>query len=321
VVRDESSPALLTAAVKPQLAGSERAIFTHIMPVRQLPAGNYLLRTKLEVADSDARTPVATLTRSFEVAAPAVLMTSADSSGAFIPPSDIYLPVSDGHLAPAFDKAEPLQPRLIDLFRDRVLPPLRTAFDEGVAALTSGDYPTAESRFKAVLQGDGESTPALVYLASVFAAAGGDTEAAGAWQTALIDGSNVPELYAWLAGALMRARQLAEARTILEEATSKWPADARFAKPLASLYATFGQGREAMRMLQRHLEAYPEDVDALALGVEWIYLLHTSGAVARTRAEDVKLARQYAETYARANGAQLALVGQWMNALENSSRR
>ena len=36
------------------------------------------------------------------------------------------------------------------------------------------------------------------------AAAGRDDQATGAWQTSLIDGSDFPEIYAWLADALMR---------------------------------------------------------------------------------------------------------------------
>jgi VWFA-related protein len=322
LARDESSPALLEAEVTPQFAGDERAIFSHVMPVRQLPPGKYVLRARLASTAAGAETALKTLTRTFEVARPAVLMTSAETSSAtIVPPAEIYLPVVDAQLARPFDRVEPVRPQVVRTFRERVGPSSAAAFDAGVAALEAGDYPTAESSFKSALQVDGESTAALAYLAAVFAAVGEDDQAAGAWQTALIEGSDIPEIYAWLGDALMRSRQLSEARTILEEAVSKWPADVRFAKPLSALYATFGQGREAVRTLERHLEAHPEDVEALALGVEWIYHLHTSGGVARTRAEDVKLARRYADLYAKAKGAQLALVEQWMDAIENPPRR
>ena len=99
---------------------------------------------------------------------------------------------------------------------------------------------------------------------------------------------------------------------MLEEAVGKGPADPRFAKPLAMLYATMGQGREAVRTLQRHLEAEPTDVEGLFMGVEWIYNLHTLGAVARSKAEDVKMARTYAAAYERGKGPQVALVKQWI---------
>jgi tetratricopeptide (TPR) repeat protein len=155
----------------------------------------------------------------------------------------------------------------------------------------------------------------------VFSAVGEDDQAAGALQTALIEGEEFPQIYAWLGDALIRGRELNEARAILEEAVAKWPSDVRFAKPLATLYATFGQGREALRTLERHLAARPDDTESLALGVEWIYHLHTSGAVAHSAAEDLKLARSYAAAYATANGSQLPLVTQWMEALEKMPRR
>jgi hypothetical protein len=68
--------------------------------------------------------------------------------------------------------------------------------------------------------------------------------------------------------------------------------------------------------MQRHLEAQPADVDGLFMGVEWIYNLHTNGAVARSRAEDLKLARGYANAYQRANGPQVELVKQWLDYLD-----
>src|SRR5687767_3604213 len=148
----------------------------------------------------------------------------------------------------------------------------------------------------------------MTYLAAVFAAAGYDAEAVSTWRTALADAGDSPQVYQWLGDALMRTRNLAEARTLLEEAASKWPDNLVFAKPLAYLYATFGQGAEAVQMLARYLKQHPEDHDALQLGVQWIYELHRAGAAAATPAEDVKTARGYAAVYEKAKGPQLALV-------------
>jgi tetratricopeptide (TPR) repeat protein len=262
------------------------------------------------------------MTRAFEVAAPAVLMASAEGGGnAPTPPSEIFLPVEDLMLAPAFRRDEASRAEILQTFRERVAEPAVSAFDRGVAALAAGDYGRAETSFKSAIQLDADSTAPLVYLGATFAAAGLDEQAAGAWQTALIDGSDLPQIYAWLSAALMRTRSLVEARGILEEAIASWPNDTRFAKPLALLYATFGQGREAVRTIERHIEHNPDDSEALSLAVEWIYHLHTSGAVARTRAEDVKIARSYTEAYERAQGPRTALVREWMSALEKGGAR
>ena len=156
----------------------------------------------------------------------------------------------------------------------------------------------------------------LAYLAAVFAAAGRDDQATGAWQTSLVDGSDFPQIYEWLADGLMRTRRMAEARAVLDEAMTKWPDDIRFVKPMAVIAATFGQGQQAVRLLARYLDANPNDPEALQLGVEWIYHLKLARAAANTPAEDVKRARAYADAYAKTKGPQQALVKQWMEFLE-----
>jgi uncharacterized protein HemY len=201
-----------------------------------------------------------------------------------------------------------------------VAPEAQPAFDRAVASLNSGNYTNAETALKAVAPDAGDSSPVLAYLAATFAASGHDLEAASAWQTALVDGSDFPEIYEWLGDALMRIRDLGQARMILEEAVAKWPSDLRFTKPLALLYATFGQGREAVRTLDRYLAATDDDIDALYMAVEWIYHLHVSGMVSRTKAEDARLARAYANRYERAKGPQLPLVKQWMDYIEGRRR-
>jgi hypothetical protein len=123
-------------------------------------------------------------------------------------------------------------------------------------------------------------------------------------------------VYEWLAGALIRTRDLGTARSMLEEAIAKWPSDSRFARPMALVYATFGQGAQAVRSLERHLADHKDDVEGLFMGVEWIYQLRAAGAWAKSPADDVKLARSYADAYAKAKGPQAALVKQWMGFLE-----
>ena len=157
-------------------------------------------------------------------------------------------------------------------------------------------------------------------MAATFAASGHDREASSAWQTALVDGSDLPEIYDWLAGTLMRNRDLGLARGVLEEAVGKWPSDLRFARPIALVYATFGQGQEAVRSLERYLVAHPGDVESMLMGVEWIYQLRSAGVVAHSPAEDLAVARGYAEAYAAMKGPQVALVKQWMEFLERAKR-
>jgi tetratricopeptide (TPR) repeat protein len=244
------------------------------------------------------------------------MTSAATSGGTALPPSDIYLPVSDAQLAHPFDKSQVLEPSLVAKFRERVPVDVRAQFDAGVRALGASSYGDAERSFKQAVSPEEDSSAVLAYVAATFAATGHDVDAAGAWQSSLITSDESPEVYEWLAAALMRSRNLAQARSTLEEAVAKWPADARFAKPLALLYATFGQGQQAVRMLERHLAAHPDDADGMMLGVEWLYQLALAGTTAHSRSEDLRLARRYADAYLETRGERAALVRQWMEFLE-----
>jgi hypothetical protein len=113
-------------------------------------------------------------------------------------------------------------------------------------------------------------------------------------------------------------RQLGAARDLLEQWAARWPDDVRVAKPLALLYATFGRATDAVRQLQRHIAAHPNDVDALGLAVEWLYVLRASGAAASTRAGDLDLARTLADQYRDRNGPELPLVQLWLDYMSSA---
>ena len=317
IVADGKAAPLMVSDVPGRLAGDDRMIFTLAMPVANLPPGKYVLRA----AVSAAAKPVKTLTRTFEIASPPVLLTPADDARS-APATDaqLFLPIDEQALVRPFHLADAVSADALKPFRERVAASVRTDFEAGVTSLAGGDYSKAEANLKRAIQPDVDSTSAMVYLAATFAAAGHDSEAAAAWQTALVDSPALPEIYDWLSQALLRTRRLAEARPILEEAIAKWPSDARFTRPLAMLYALFGRGREALRTLERYLSTSQKDRDAYGLGVEWIYQAHAAGTFVHTRDEDVELAHLYADAYEKAKGPQLALVQQWLDFLDNEKR-
>ncbi len=317
IATDAKAPALLNVDVPPRPAGDTRAIFTRVIPVTQLPPGKYVLRAIL----SSGGRSIATETRGFSIAAPKVLMTSAEGVGGAPGDTDLYLPTDDSTMAPVFKREEATSAEIIKEFEEHVDAKGKPTLDEGIAALAAGEYARAEQTLKKAIQPELDSTAALVYLAAVFAAAGHDAEAASAWQTALVDGSDVPRIYQWLGGALLRAKDYAEARTILEEAVGKWPSDPRFLKPLAMLYGTAGRGREAVRTLERYLDESHDDRDAYYLAVQWLYMVRSAGATVHTPAQDLKIAEGYADAYAKASGPQLPLVRQWVEYLKGNTVR
>jgi VWFA-related protein len=326
IATDERSPAIMTDDVAGRPAGEGRVLFTHVTIVRALPPGKYVLRA---VMTKDDR-PVKTMARAFEVAAPPVLMTSASGLGSNSPSTDgeLFLPVEDTVFATPFKPGDALKPATLEPFRARLapapgaaaVPAVNAAFEKGLEFLAAKDYVRAEASFKSAIQPDVDSTPGMTYLAVCFAASGHDVEATSAFQTALVDGSDIPQIYLWLSDALLRSHELAAARSVLEEASGRWPSDARFTRPLAMLFATFGKGREAVRTLERYLASGTDaraDSEALAVGVEWIYQVHAAGAVVHSRTEDLKLAHGYADRYAKATGPKQELLKQWLDFLDH----
>ena len=316
IATDPKAPALFNVDVAPRRAGEARVIFTRVMPVHQLPPGKYILRA---IFSTEGRS-IKTLTRPFEIAAPKVLLTSADGLGDTSVDAELFLPVDEASMTPAFKRDEPTDAETLAAFRDRVDEKTKSAFEEGISLLTAGEYRKAEVSFKKAIDPDSESTAALVYLAAAFASSGHDDAAASAWQTALIDGAELPQIFWWLGEALLRSHDFAQARTIYEEAVGKWPSDVRFTRPLAMLYGTFGRGREAVRTLERYLAQRDDDAEAYYRGVLWLYTVHAAGALVHSRAEDLKLAHTYADAYAKASGTQIALVKQWIDFLDNEKR-
>jgi len=314
---DETSPALLNSDVSPYPAGDERTIFSRVIPVHQLPPGKYMLRAIVSVNNRSIKT----LTRGFEIAKPKVLMSAADGlGGSDAGDTELFLPVDEQAIRPTFPRQDAIEPETLAVFRERTPPEVKDPFEQGVAFLAAADYPKAEASFKRAIQPEIDSTPALAYLAVSFASAGRDQQAASAFQTALVDGDDVPQIYEWLGGTLMRNHDFVAARAMFEEAAGKWPADARFAKPLAMLYAMFGRGRQAVRTLERYLSDRTDDRDAYYVAVQWLYTLHSTGVVVHNRAQDVQLAREYAQAYEEASGPQVPLVKQWVGFLEGEKK-
>jgi hypothetical protein len=124
------SPALVSADVVPRPGGPDRILFTQVMPVARLPPGEYVLRAVV----TSSGEPLKTLTRRFEIAPPAVLMTSA--AGAAPAPaasSELFLPVEESALIRPFGREDALRPQVVEDFLKRVPISTRATFEQGIA--------------------------------------------------------------------------------------------------------------------------------------------------------------------------------------------
>jgi tetratricopeptide (TPR) repeat protein len=227
------APSVVSAVVPGRDAGDGRTVFSYLMPVKDLPPGQYYLRATLSQGSASG-TPLKRVARTFRVVSPPAPAPSPATSRAVLPPAPVPAP----SLARPFRRDDAVQGDTLQRFRDLVAPSAREDFDAGVASLGAGEFTKAEQSFKAAQRASlasGDSTAPLTYLAATYAASGHDLEATNVWQTALIDGSEYPEIYVWLSDSLIRTRNYEEARSILREALGKWPADTRLTERIGAL--------------------------------------------------------------------------------------
>ena len=313
IAAEERGPAILKGDVQGVIVGDERVVFSHTMLVQALPPGAYRLRAMV----IQGNTLLTTLGRAFEVAPGEAIRTSNNmDAGTAASTTPLYLPVEQSDLARPFNRDEALKPATLQPFEERVPPATKAAFSEGIARLQKREYKEAEVSFKRAIQPDADSAGALAYLGVTYAAAGRDAQAVSVWRTTMSGADDVPQVYVWLSDALIRMKALGEARPVLEEAAGRWPMDSRFARPLALLYATFGKGIDAVRLLDQSIRDNPGDQLSLFLGVEWMFNAHRAGFVVHDRAEDRRLAHAYADRYLKAGGLNEPLIKQWLGYLD-----
>src|SRR5436190_7603803 len=106
--------------------------------------------------------PAKTLARRFEVATPAVLMTSAAGLGDS-PSTDgeLFLPIEESALAGPFHAEDALKPATLAPFRAKLAASAKEPFDKALASIASREWVGAERSLKAAIQPENDSTAAL----------------------------------------------------------------------------------------------------------------------------------------------------------------
>jgi len=189
---------------------------------------------------------------------------------------------------------------------------LSTAFLKGLALFGLGELEPAAAQFRASIDAAPDFLPAAFYLGACYAAGGRDREAVGAWQTALITESDARIIYDVLGDALLRLQDADEAAGVLAEARDKWIDDDRFVPRLAASEALRRKPREAIALLDGYIARHPSDANALLLALRLLYDARSAGGRISSAADDIELARRYADLYKAAAGANQALVDRWV---------
>jgi tetratricopeptide (TPR) repeat protein len=334
VAVDASGPALVQAPVTLAPGDGRRRVAQGLVPISLLPPGPYVARAVLTLGGR----PTGQVVRSFRV-------TNLAAGAASASPLEGFVPASLRFDARPFLRPEMLGPSLDDLRRrsGASLPagvsraieqaaagrpealvdgtgdaPAGTAslsFLRGVGLLARGQHGSAFPFLRTAVREHPDFVPATVYLAAAAAAQGQDQQAVGAWNTALLmESPGSPLVHAALADAHLRLGQPREALDVLEPAVATWPEDATLRRRLGLAYALAGRSDEALPVLESHLQASPDDNDALFAMLRLLYEPLRTGAPGADRPRFERYARAYVE----AKAPQHALVAQWLRTVDAS---
>jgi len=319
------------AIVKPIASDARMAAAT--LQVGLLPPGGYIARVSVTVrGQAGGRAirpfritpplkPVSTSPRLFEPACFAVShVLTPDMLGPFLD----RLSAPDRPPLSALVARMVAQARRGDL-RESGGAPLASTTDQlaitfvrGLELLAKNDFEGAARQFRAAVKLRSDFFPAVFYLGACYAAGGHDREAAGAWQTALIGEANTPAVYEMLADAYLRLGDGESAASILEEARERWPGDRRFAPRLAASLVAAGKTADAMKQLDAHLAANPNDLPTIFQAARLLYeVISTGGAVESHEADRARFTA-YARRYTASGGTEPVLLKLWEKYLAKS---
>jgi Flp pilus assembly protein TadD len=188
--------------------------------------------------------------------------------------------------------------------------PVAGAFLTGVSLFARGDLEAAALQFREALRTDAEFAPAMFYLGACYAAGGRDREAAGAWQTAMID-EEAGVLPALLADAWLRAGDADAALDIVDEALAQAPADRALVERRITALLALDRTAEAMTAVDAAPLISPE---LLFAAMRVLVEAHTARRPIVSPEADRRRLQTYADRYTAASGPQQALVASWLTA-------
>jgi hypothetical protein len=326
VAADESSPALVSAPARLTVAPGEGGRTAQgAVSLALIPPGRYVGRAVVSVGGK----ALGQVTRPLTVA-PLRAGAGRPASSPFVAPAfdrrvmlepqvvvsaldDLAAGAAPSSPAVSRAAAEARQGRLealVDLLREGEAPSASLAFLRGLGFFARGEMVPAADQFRAALRLRPDFNAATLYLGAASAALGRDQDAAGAWNTAMLEEAHSPVLSLLLADALLRQGEVEGAVDVLREAAAAWPGDDRFRQRLGVAYGLSGRTQDALPLLSAHLERHPEDTDTLFATLRLLYEGLAGGA------GDRESFLRYARAYVAAAGPRQALVAMWIKAVE-----
>ncbi|MGQ0735448.1 MAG: hypothetical protein ACT4QD_17565 [Acidobacteriota bacterium] len=342
IVRDERGQPL-TSASMPIAPGAtpEVGLLQASVSTAALPPGRYLARATV----TESGKPRGHLVRPFrvEAGAPATADTAVVVVSAL--PPDVIAAVL-GTL-PGLDRKDLVTPDVLSAVlasAERARPTAKAALASARAgklgpaaleALEAGDQPMAAflrgvdffvqgqddramQQLQVAMQQAPTFAPARLFLGAALAQRNRHREAAGLLQSVPADvaGTAAPVAY-FAALSWLHAGNASLAVSALEQGGAP-VADGAATRTLALALVAANRATEAAPLLSRHLQAHPDDKEALLAGVFAIFVRHSPTPRGETLGADQAQAQTWARAYAAQRGAHQALVDAWMGYLRGT---
>ena len=338
VAQGQRGPAVVKATGASQSSpGDTRRVFSGVLPLGAIPAGEYQLRAV--ITDEGGRET--TMVRPFRLEGEPAKRTAAGaptaSSGVPLPMPDLTAPRL------AFTVADVLRPDLVRTFIDGLqkrhpasaaLQPVvdqaragvfpaggasaspkdgaTVSFVNGLAALRDGKLPQATALFQQTLKAAPTFIGVAFYLGACHAARGEDREAIGAWQMSLLS-EGADAVYPMLVDALLRVGDNKKALEFIEESPASWGLPTDRMRREAIAYAVTGRYDEAAPLVTSLLDGEPDNTGLLFLGLQLLYRAHLDTGLSET--ERARF-RTWADRYEILKGPEAGLVMAWKAWLE-----
>lgn len=194
--------------------------------------------------------------------------------------------------------------------------PLVAAMGRGISLLETERFDVAAPQFNRATTLASDYLTALVYLGACYAGQGRDSDAANAWQTALVAEDDSPRVYRLAADALLRRGQADEAIDLLREASTSWPDAADIGYRLALALALADRRDEAYRTLDSALSSDQAPPDAVFLALLLLQQARLAGQPFVSAEADRERSLRLAAAYEAGPGTRKALVRAWAEALQ-----
>lgn len=183
----------------------------------------------------------------------------------------------------------------------------RADFARGVSAMRRQDWAMAVTSLERTLEAEPDALVALQYLGATHAGIGEDRDAAGAWALSLQATSASADWHLAHADVLVRIQDQVAAIDVLNEATSRWPDDARVRARRAELLIAVGRVDDARIDLDIALGKAPTHERALFLATALAF-----GDVAgRPMPDMVAKFERLSGEYLAVNGDAASTVSDW----------